>query len=203
MTRATNRRAVIGAVIAAGALGAVPITKAIGSPTHPDAALLALGPEVDAADREYELRAQATSAAGQVYFSINQIGPKPIGLTDQKAAELMAQGRWNDLGEELRKYHVALKAWQENLDQAWLESGLPAAEEAQSEADSIRLHIRDEKIVPTRARTLRGLIFKARYAATHFENAYDEDVMTSIVDDLLAIAEDADRALAEDEEARI
>ena len=41
----------------------------------------------------------------------------------------------------------------------------------------------------TPARTLAGLIFKARYAATHYSDDYDTDVMISIVDDLLAMTE--------------
>ena len=44
-------------------------------------------------------------------------------------------------------------------------------------------------LLDTPAKTLAGLIFKARYAARE-DNAYDEDVMESIVDDLLAIAGD-------------
>ena len=39
---------------------------------------------------------------------------------------------------------------------------------------------------------LAGLIFKARYAATHYEDDYDTDVMISIVDDLIAMAEEAE-----------
>ena len=42
----------------------------------------------------------------------------------------------------------------------------------------------------TPAKTLAGLIFKARYAATHYRSEYDEEVMVSIVDDLLAMAEE-------------
>jgi hypothetical protein len=45
-------------------------------------------------------------------------------------------------------------------------------------------------LVDTPAKTLAGLIFKARYAATHYEDDYDEDVMISIVDDLMAMAGD-------------
>jgi len=33
------------------------------------------------------------------------------------------------------------------------------------------------------AKTLAGLIFKARYAASHYPEEYDEEVMASIVDD--------------------
>ena len=34
------------------------------------------------------------------------------------------------------------------------------------------------------------LIFKARYAATDYRTEYDEEVMASVVDDLLAMADD-------------
>ena len=74
------------------------------------------------------------------------------------------------------------------MPRARRKSGLLAAEEAQDEADGIRLSIRDEKLIPTRARTLEGLIFKARYAASHFKEDYDEEVMRSIIDDLFALA---------------
>jgi hypothetical protein len=101
---------------------------------HPDAELLALGPEIEAADLAYRQRARETDAA---------------------------------------------------------------AMEAQQAADRVVLSIR-EKIVSTRAHTLPGLIFKARYAATHFENEYDENVMPSIVDDLIALADDRDVAYSHD-----
>ena len=45
-------------------------------------------------------------------------------------------------------------------------------------------------LVDTPAKTLAGLIYKARYAATHYRTEYVEDVMASIVDDLLAMADD-------------
>jgi hypothetical protein len=45
-------------------------------------------------------------------------------------------------------------------------------------------------------KTLAGLIFKARYAATHYKDDYDEDVMVSIVDDL-PVMEDKEEGLAE------
>ena len=44
------------------------------------------------------------------------------------------------------------------------------------------------RVAETPARTLAGLIFKARYAAA---NDHDPEVMISIVDDLLAMAVDA------------
>jgi hypothetical protein len=113
--------------------------------SHPDAELLALGPEIEAADLAYKQRVCETDAA------------------------------------EHADYDVTM--------------------EAQQAADGVVLSIRDEKIVSTRAHTLSGLIFKARYAATHFENAYDENVMASIVDDLLALDGDRDAAYSHDIQA--
>ena len=55
-------------------------------------------------------------------------------------------------------------------------------EAATSDVNSVKADLLD-----TPAKTLAGLIFKARYAARE-DNAYDEDVMESIVEDLLAIA---------------
>ena len=75
MTNATNRRAVLGAVIAAGATGALPSVARAAS-SHPDAELLALASEIEGADREYELREQARSAAENVFYSIRPRGRK-------------------------------------------------------------------------------------------------------------------------------
>ena len=47
-----------------------------------------------------------------------------------------------------------------------------------------------DALADTPAKTLAGLIFKARYAATHYRAEYDSDVMISFVDDLLAMAGD-------------
>ena len=73
------------------------------------------------------------------------------------------------------------------MERAEHDSGLTAAEEAVNAADRVRLAIRD-KIVSTRARTLAALTFKARYAAAHFPGDPDEEVMISIVEDLLSLA---------------
>jgi hypothetical protein len=48
-----------------------------------------------------------------------------------------------------------------------------------------------DKVVEIPATTLAGLLFKARYAASHYRGEYDPDVMISIVDDLLALEESA------------
>ena len=49
-----------------------------------------------------------------------------------------------------------------------------------------------DALAETPAKTLAGLIFKARYAAAHYRAEYDSDVMVSIVDDLLAMAGDSE-----------
>ena len=191
MTNETNRRAVLGAVIAAGATGALPSVARAAS-SHPDAELLALASEIEAADRECELRERAINAAETVFFSIRPKEPEIPTIPPHAMRELIAQKLWGEIAKfsaEVQKQDAALKAWQEDeIPRARRELGLLAAEEAQDEADGIRLSIRDEKLIPTRARTLEGLIFKARYAASHFKEAYDEEVMCSIIDDLLAIA---------------
>ena len=92
--------------------------------------------------------------------------------------------------QSLRAYDRANKARSEAMEQAERDSGLKAAEEAVNAADDVRLAIRD-KIVSTRARTLAGLTFKAKYAADHFDGDPDEEVMISIVEDLLAMAGEA------------
>ena len=59
-------------------------------------------------------------------------------------------------------------------------------EDATSEAVN---QVRDA-LAETPATTIAGLIFKARYAAAHYRTEYDVDVMISIVDDLMAMADD-------------
>ena len=87
-------------------------------------------------------------------------------------------------------YAEVTAGWRKATEQAHDDTGLRAAEKAQDAADDVRIAICNEKIVPMRATTLAGLIFKARYAAAHFPGDPDEDVMRSIVDDLLALARD-------------
>jgi hypothetical protein len=48
------------------------------------------------------------------------------------------------------------------------------------------MDIRDQ-IVAIRATTIAGLIFKARYASEHYRDEPGDEVMESIVADLLAI----------------
>ena len=66
------------------------------------------------------------------------------------------------------------------------ECGLTAASEMQNAVHETVSRLQAD-LIDTPARTLAGLIFKARYAATHDSDDYDTDVMVSIVDDLLAM----------------
>src|SRR5579871_2021786 len=90
---------------------------------------------------------------------------------------------------EDRAYEERHAAWTADCDRKREECGLAAAEEAHEEAMDACIEIRD-RIAETRARTLDGLSFKARYAATHCEGAPDDRVVDSILDDLLAMTEE-------------
>jgi hypothetical protein len=68
------------------------------------------------------------------------------------------------------------------------ECGVTAAHELEDAAHETISQVQAD-LVDTPAKTLAGLIFKARYAATHYSYEYDEEVMESIVDDLLAMPE--------------
>jgi hypothetical protein len=73
-----------------------------------------------------------------------------------------------------------MAAWREATERAERESGLRGP-------DDVRLSLSDV-VVTIRATTLASLLFKARFAASHFLGDPDEDVMRSIVEDLLAMA---------------
>jgi hypothetical protein len=180
-----SKRAFLRGAAAAGA-ASIPAASALALPA--EAALLALQPEIDAADQAWEVRARERSAAEAVYFARRPGAPEAPGLDGDMLMEVL-RGRIGlepGVAAAVDAYAEAMKAWREATERASAESGLPAAEEAQDAADDVRLAIRD-KIAGARALSLDGLIFKARYAATHFPGDPDEDVMRSIVEDLLAM----------------
>jgi hypothetical protein len=139
-----SKRAFLRGAVAAAA-ASIP-AGTLASDSNPDAALLALQPEIDAADMAWEAGSRERNAVEKVYFALKPDKP----------------------------------------EQAERESGLTAAEEAQNAAADVRLSLSDV-VVTIRATTLAGLIFKARFAASHFPGDPDEDVMRSIVEDLLAM----------------
>lgn len=189
MTTFLHRRALISGTLAlplASPTAAAPIT----SPDHPDAALLALQTEIDAAERAWKALFREKTAAEERYFAMRPSQPHPQEIASNKA--LMRALGGDEIDEAARKALEDFRATGQADEHARQASGLKAAEEAEDEADKRILAIRNEKIIPTRATTLDGLIFKARYAASHFEGDPDEDVMLSIVDDLLALKGEPD-----------
>ena len=87
-------------------------------------------------------------------------------------------------------YYQAVADHERECERLKEECGVTAAHELEAAAHESTGRAA-QALINTPAKTLAGLIFKARYAATHYEDDYDEDVMISIVDDLLAMGEDA------------
>jgi hypothetical protein len=165
--------------------------KLVALASDPDAALFAVKAELDAADRLWEEAYQKQRAAEEANFAAMPPEPeKPVA----NVLELWTAGGTNDPVPFLAhkqawdQYRSAINARREAMEQAEITSGLRAAEAAMNAAVDIRLAILAEKLIPTRARTLNGLIFKAQYAASHFPDDPDEDVLMSIMHDLLAMA---------------
>ena len=67
------------------------------------------------------------------------------------------------------------------------ESGVDDAKAAEGEALDAVMELQ-RRVAETPARTLAGLIFKARYA---YDRDYDPVILEAIVDDLLALAGEA------------
>ena len=84
-------------------------------------------------------------------------------------------------------YEQAVQDHEREVERLKAECGVTAANEMELAAlDTTGRAAR--ALVDTPAKTLAGLIFKARYAATHYSDEWDEEVTASIVDDLLAMA---------------
>jgi hypothetical protein len=162
------------------------------SSVNPDAALLAMEPAIDAADGEFDAALGALRAAEEVYFDKEPEWPtKPaadFSAEEQQAIDALAAAarKKRTPSPAWAAYEQALRDRDLEIERLKAECGVTAghqAEDAASEAvNSVKADLLD-----TPAKTLAGLIFKARYAARE-DNAYDEDVMESIVEDLLATA---------------
>jgi hypothetical protein len=187
-------------LLGAAAAAAIPAAGAMAAPAvvldyscsaaGADAGLLALQDELDEADRAWEALYRKVTAAEEACHALRPDEPKmPAAFTDkiQKAVKNNDASLLAGYEQYFDTYDEAKKAWREAVEQAGVDSGLKAAEDAANAADDVRLAIRDE-IVFTPARLLAGLVFKAKYAAEHFPGDPDEEVMKSIVDDLLAMA---------------
>ena len=196
-----TRRAALRMFAGAPALAILPATgsahalAATASPVHPDAALFAMQPAIDAADRELEAALDALKPAEEAYFEKEPDMPaKPSGpvftTEEQRALDgfVALTVRKTRLAEWVT-YEQAVADHEREVERLKAECGVTAAnalEEAAHDATGRAARA----LIDTPAKTLAGLIFKARYAATHYSDEYDEEVMASIVDDLLAIADD-------------
>ena len=86
-------------------------------------------------------------------------------------------------------YYQAEQDWERETERLKAECGVTAGHEAEAAACKGSGFKSKPNLLDTPAETLAGLIFKARYAARE-DNACDEDVMKSIVEDLLAMADE-------------
>jgi hypothetical protein len=199
MTAVPSRRAALGflarSAAQASAIAVAGSALAL-SPVHLDAELLAMQPAIDAADRELDAALEAIDKAGEAYDAMDvpdepaQPDGPVFSAEEQKALDAfaaMTRARGKQPSPAWAAYEEAVQDWKRETERLEAECGLTAANEAEDAAHkTIRLISVALAITP--AKTMAGLIFKARYAE---RNDYEEDVMTSIADDLLAMADQA------------
>ena len=186
MTQTTSRRAALGAIAAAGAMLAVP---RIARAADLDADLFALQGPIEAADRELDgvldaLRIAEDNARRNVSEKpaapeMDRESREAIDEFGRRMAEIRARGP----SAEQAAHENALRQWEADTARARAEGGLDTAYAAERAALDAVMALQ-ARVVETPAKTLAGLIFKARYAA---ERDHDPVVMESIVNDLLAL----------------
>jgi hypothetical protein len=200
-----TRRAALGALASVPALAILPAAGSAlafassASPVHPDAALLAMGPAIDAADRELDAALDALKAADEAYFDKEPDMPaKPeadFTAEERQAIEALraATAKRGGPSPAWATYEQAVQDHEREVKRLKGECGVTAANDLEAAALDATGRAA-QALVDTPAKTLAGLIFKARYAASHYSDDYDSDVMVSIVGDLLAMAEGSDHA---------
>jgi hypothetical protein len=200
MTAPTTRRAALGALASASALALPAVSSSAALPTG-DAELLALQPEIEEADR---LDKAAIAALSRLEDAYNEtMPPEPIpesvkltalpttiendGLTAGERAMAGVKHVRKLYDERDSRYDEAMRAWENECARLAAECGLTAADDHASEANKRVNSLRD-KVAATRATTLAGLKFKAKYASEHYPpDDWAEEVMASITEDLLAM----------------
>ncbi len=196
MSASLSRRAAL-----AGALAAVPTLAGASlvpgpsqaSPAHPDADLFALKDAIAFADKEFAA-ALDVSAAADTAFERGR-PPRPV------YPEVVRDEAWHIRVEVIgarfparapspqeEAHAAAMLRFEAECERLRDECGEAAASEAEDAAHDGVVSLRDE-IVQIQATTVAGLVFKAKYAAAHYADEYDPDIMVSIVDDLLALGE--------------
>ena len=189
MTTAFNRRAALGAIAAGAILAAPGAAKA----ANTDAELFALQGPIEVADRELDAALATLGIVEGKEKALFPVKPTPPAMDSasrqaieefgRRMAEIQAQAP----APEQAANDEALRQWEKDKARARVECGLDAAHAAEAEALAAVMELQ-ARVVETPARTIAGLIFKARYAAA---KDYDQEVLTSIADDLLAMAGDA------------
>jgi hypothetical protein len=184
-----SRRAALGLFASASALAVLPAaTMAAGS----DAELFALTPQITLTDEAEREAGAVCDALEDVFFSAIPPEPTPpkFDISDEEWFKALQAKTASDKNKAAPKeqtaYQAAIKEHEQRRDRLRVDCGLEAAEQKQNDTQDAVMSLRD-RIAEIPATTLAGLIFKARYAASHYEGEYDADVMTSIVDDLLAL----------------
>jgi hypothetical protein len=136
-----------------------------------------------AADDAYSDKAPDRPAQPETVFTAEE----------QRAIDALAAGTIRKRGAPPSPawvaYEQAVQNHEREVERLKGECGVTAAHEMEGAALDATGRAA-QVLVETPAKTLAGLIFKARYAATHYSDDYDSDVMVSIVDDLLAMADD-------------
>jgi hypothetical protein len=102
-------------------------------------------------------------------------------------------GRERGRPPEWVAYEQSVQDYEREAERVKAECGLTAAQETKDSAYETISQLQAD-VIDTPAKTLVGLIFKARYAATLYSDEYDKDVMISIVEDLLEIADELTEA---------
>jgi hypothetical protein len=176
----------------ATALAATLKRAAAASTTSSDAELFALGEQVAFTDETLDKVCAAHEAAEDVFRAATPPAPIPpkVDISNEdwfKALQAkMAAIKDKPPSPQQTAYEAAVKEHEQLCDRIKLDCGFDTAEQTLNDANEAVSSLR-ERIVEIRATTLAGLILKAKYAANHYEEDYDPLVMTSIVDDLLAL----------------
>jgi hypothetical protein len=159
--------------------------------------LLAMQPAIDAADRELDAALDALKAADDAYSGKAPDWPAQPATVftaeELQPIDALAAGTMRKRGVRPSPawvaYEQAVQGHEREVERLKGECGVTAANELEEAAHEATGRAA-QALVDTPAKTLAGLIFKARYAAAHYKDEYDSDVMVSIVDDLLAMADD-------------
>jgi hypothetical protein len=195
-----TRRAALGALASVPVLALPAIAAAspsTASPSHPDAELFAFQAEIEAADHQFNLADAAHALADRSAFAATS--PPPIrpdletahnmGITNEEWCERLLKVK-DLVNPELlpprppSPYEEAMHAWETERDRHEAKFEVKLTEARLDEAIDNVSDISGQ-IAAQIATTIAGLKFKAKYAAEHYPDEPDIDVMASIIDDIL------------------